>query len=123
MGIYDGFNSHDAPDFLSTNLYYVVHKELKDDKFESAKIFAPASSPARSEGTNLIDNTNSRIKTVLQSSQVDTSCRNDECLQYSDQENYPCVSQGVSFDSNCRRKLRIRRESTGKLQRNGKRIS
>ncbi|EEF28275.1 protein phosphatase 2c, putative [Ricinus communis] len=72
VGIYDGFSGPDAPDFLSANLYSAVHKELKgllwDDKFESTKISAPASSP---------------------------------CL---DQENHPCLSQGVSSDSDSRRK-------------------
>ncbi|KAF2321920.1 hypothetical protein GH714_004557 [Hevea brasiliensis] len=48
VGIYDGFNGPDATDYLSSNLYSAVHKEVKgllwDDKFESAKISAPASS-------------------------------------------------------------------------------
>lgn len=39
VGIYDGFNGPDAPDFLLSNLYSAVHKELKgllwNDKFES----------------------------------------------------------------------------------------
>ncbi|XP_077214999.1 putative protein phosphatase 2C 23 [Tasmannia lanceolata] len=39
VGIYDGFNGPDAPDFLLSNLYQAVHKELKgllwEDKFES----------------------------------------------------------------------------------------
>ncbi|KAJ4977544.1 hypothetical protein NE237_008324 [Protea cynaroides] len=40
VGIYDGFNGPDAPDFLSSNLYTAVHKELKgllwDDKQETS---------------------------------------------------------------------------------------
>ncbi|KAK9126948.1 hypothetical protein Scep_015794 [Stephania cephalantha] len=39
VGIYDGFNGPDAPDYLLSNLYCAVHKELKgllwEDKFES----------------------------------------------------------------------------------------
>ncbi|XP_068667499.1 probable protein phosphatase 2C 4 [Aristolochia californica] len=39
VGIYDGFNGPDAPDYLLSNLYPAVHKELKgllwDDKFET----------------------------------------------------------------------------------------
>ncbi|CBI16144.3 unnamed protein product, partial [Vitis vinifera] len=39
VGIYDGFNGPDAPDYLLSNLYSAVHKELKgllwDDKHES----------------------------------------------------------------------------------------
>ncbi|KAL7207892.1 hypothetical protein ACSBR1_029776 [Camellia fascicularis] len=40
VGIYSGFNCLDAPDYLLSNLYSIVHKELKgllwDDKFESS---------------------------------------------------------------------------------------
>ncbi|KAL4587718.1 hypothetical protein LXL04_000592 [Taraxacum kok-saghyz] len=40
VGIYDGFNGPDAPDFLLSNLYQSVHKELKgllwDDKLVSS---------------------------------------------------------------------------------------
>lgn len=39
VGIYDGFNGPDAPDYLLSNLYPAVHKELKgllwNEKFES----------------------------------------------------------------------------------------
>lgn len=40
IGIYDGFNGPDAPDYLLSNLYFAVHKELIkgpswEDKFES----------------------------------------------------------------------------------------
>ncbi|XP_024031250.1 probable protein phosphatase 2C 4 isoform X2 [Morus notabilis] len=42
VGIYDGFNGPDAPDYLLANLYPAVHKELKGllwiDKFESADL-------------------------------------------------------------------------------------
>ncbi|KAF5804527.1 putative protein-serine/threonine phosphatase [Helianthus annuus] len=41
VGIYDGFNGPDAPDFLLSNLYAAVHKELKgllwdDDQVDSS---------------------------------------------------------------------------------------
>ncbi|KAG8644464.1 probable protein phosphatase 2C 4 isoform X2 [Manihot esculenta] len=105
VGIYDGFNGPDATDYLSSNLYSAVHKELKgllwDDKFESATISAPASSPVGSQGTN------STLETVLQSSQ-----RNDECSRCLDQENHPCTSHNASFDSNSNRK----RKSRGKYK-------
>ncbi|KAF9590910.1 hypothetical protein IFM89_000166 [Coptis chinensis] len=42
VGIYDGFNGPDAPDYLLSNLYSAVHKEVKgllwEDKYESATI-------------------------------------------------------------------------------------
>lgn len=51
VGIYDGFNGPDAPDYLLNNLYPAVHKELKgllwNDKFESA-----ASSLSSNDETN-----------------------------------------------------------------------
>ncbi|KAJ9178279.1 hypothetical protein P3X46_010176 [Hevea brasiliensis] len=116
VGIYDGFNGPDATDYLSSNLYSAVHKEVKgllwDDKFESAKISAPASSPVRSEDINSIENTNSRLETVLQSNETDRNFGNDECWQFSDQENYPCAGHDTSFDSNSKRK----RISVGKYR-------
>ncbi|KAL9997380.1 putative protein-serine/threonine phosphatase [Helianthus debilis subsp. tardiflorus] len=41
VGVYDGFNGPDAPDFLLSNLYAAVHKELKgllwdDDQVDSS---------------------------------------------------------------------------------------
>ncbi|XP_050212629.1 probable protein phosphatase 2C 4 [Mercurialis annua] len=108
VGIYDGFNGPDAPDFLSTNLYSAVHKELKgllwddDDQFvESVKLSAPASSPVRSGGANSID---SRFGT----------CENDNCLRCLDQENHPCVSQDGNSDSGFKR--RRSRNSRGKYR-------
>ncbi|XP_004294493.1 PREDICTED: probable protein phosphatase 2C 4-like isoform 2 [Fragaria vesca subsp. vesca] len=69
VGIYDGFNGPDAPDYLLSNLYTAVHKELKgviwDEKVEAA---APATSPSVEE------------------------------------ENYPCASGDVSFDTNTKKK-------------------
>ncbi|OAY51810.1 probable protein phosphatase 2C 4 [Manihot esculenta] len=100
VGIYDGFNGPDATDYLSSNLYSAVHKELKgllwDDKFESAEISAPTSSPVRSEGAN------SRLGTVLQCTESDRNCENDECSQ--------CLD--TSFDSNSKKK----RSSRGKYR-------
>lgn len=47
VGIYDGFNGPDAPDYLLSNLYPAVHKELKgllwDDKFGNEPIPARTS--------------------------------------------------------------------------------
>lgn len=46
VGIYDGFNGPDAPDYLLSNLYSSVHKELKgllwDDKHKSSAASAAA---------------------------------------------------------------------------------
>ncbi|CBI30559.3 unnamed protein product, partial [Vitis vinifera] len=54
VGIYDGFNGPDATDFLLSNLYSAVHKELKgllwNDKFESAE---PENHPCGNRNMNL----------------------------------------------------------------------
>ncbi|CAM8958497.1 unnamed protein product [Rhodiola kirilowii] len=52
VGIYDGFNGPDAPDYLLSNLYSAVHKELKgllwgENNSEPAP--APAPTPAEME--------------------------------------------------------------------------
>lgn len=77
VGIYDGFNGPDAPDFLLSNLYSAVHKELKgllwDDKFEPLSMDAPTSSPGKNS--------------TLESETV-TNCTAESCSNY------------VEFDSN-----------------------
>ncbi|KAI3811589.1 hypothetical protein L1987_21315 [Smallanthus sonchifolius] len=70
VGIYDGFNGPDAPDFLLANMYAAVHKELKgllwDDQVDSSY---------SSSNSNIDDQTN-----------------NNAVRQ---QESYPCVSEGL----------------------------
>ncbi|KAK9154290.1 hypothetical protein Sjap_001770 [Stephania japonica] len=62
VGIYDGFNGPDAPDYLLSNLYSSVHKELKgllwEDKFES---LVPSSSEMEvsSLPSSVVDSENS----------------------------------------------------------------
>ncbi|KAI8523814.1 hypothetical protein RHMOL_Rhmol13G0101300 [Rhododendron molle] len=82
VGIYDGFNGPDAPDYLLSNLYSAVHKEVKgllwDDKCESS---SNSTSSVPSENPN------------------SDSCRDakDVCSRCVEQENYPCGSG----DANC----------------------
>lgn len=82
VGIYDGFNGPDAPDYLLSNLYSAVHKEVKgllwDDKGESS---SNSTSSVPSENPN------------------SDSCRDakDVCSRCVEQENYPCGSG----DANC----------------------
>ncbi|XP_065866359.1 probable protein phosphatase 2C 4 [Euphorbia lathyris] len=89
VGIYDGFNGPDAPDYLSSNLYSAVHKELKgllwDDNLESSKISAPSSSP---------------VENSIESRSEERSQSYDDC--------------SPSFDSNSRRKRS--RNSRGKYR-------
>lgn len=77
VGIYDGFNGPDAPDFLLSNLYSAVHKELKgllwDDKFEPLSMDASTSPP---------------VKNSTLESETVASCTAESCSSY------------VEFDSN-----------------------
>ncbi|CAL5352989.1 probable protein phosphatase 2C 23 isoform X2 [Camellia sinensis] len=88
VGIYDGFNGPDAPDYLLSNLYSAVHKELKgllwDDKFESSN---PNSSvPSENSNSDMVD--------------VGLS----SCSRCVDQENYPCGSGDLNSESNSMKK-------------------
>ncbi|KAF8402906.1 hypothetical protein HHK36_010998 [Tetracentron sinense] len=108
VGIYDGFNGPDAPDFLLSNLYPAVHKELKgllwDDKSESATTTAATHNPAPSSYPN------SEKEVSFQSDNSSHSMtRNhteNSCSQCVEQENYPSGSGDVNLDSNSKRKRR-----------------
>ncbi|GKV08122.1 hypothetical protein SLEP1_g19800 [Rubroshorea leprosula] len=99
VGIYDGFNGPDATDYLLSNLYPAVHKELKgllwDDKEHTLPATAPASSPEVIEESNQISDRNG----------VEDACSlsvEDACSLGVEEENYP--SEDVEFDSNSKRK-------------------
>ncbi|KAJ4725820.1 putative Protein phosphatase 2c [Melia azedarach] len=104
VGIYDGFNGPDAPDYLLSNLYSAVHKELKgllwDDKFETVSVDAPTSSPVEDSA---VESDNSLRSTASESAANCTSATNctvDGC------------SQCVDFDSNMRRSKRKKLRSS-----------
>lgn len=75
VGIYDGFNGPDAPDYLLSNLYSAVHKELKgllwDEKIESLN-------ESSSEDT---------------STNMESQGGGDRNRTSLDQESYPCGSE------------------------------
>ncbi|KAL5991951.1 putative protein phosphatase 2C 4 [Asimina triloba] len=100
VGIYDGFNGPDAPDYLLSNLYPAVHKELKgllwDDKFESLSGAAADSDSGASVETHESDAPNSR-------SQMTEGC--SQCVE---SENFPF---GADMNSN----------ATGGRRKNSKR--
>ncbi|KAJ4845446.1 putative protein phosphatase 2C 4 [Turnera subulata] len=105
VGIYDGFNGPDAPDFLLSNLYSAVHAELKgllwddgNNKFESS--------------TSSVEGSDLRPDDALQSGENERSCRGDACSSCLEHENYPCASRDSGFDSNSRR--RRSKKSRGK---------
>ncbi|KAE8680459.1 putative protein phosphatase 2C 4 [Hibiscus syriacus] len=78
VGIYDGFNGPDAPDYLLSNLYSNIHKELEgllwDDGFEQA----PATSPE--------DEKQSSRESDSESTR---DCSYDACSRCLEQENFP----------------------------------
>ncbi|KAH7836642.1 hypothetical protein Vadar_003807 [Vaccinium darrowii] len=87
VGIYDGFNGPDAPDYLLSNLYSAVHKEVKgllwDDKYDQS---------SNSTSSVLSENPNS-----------DTDIK-DVCSRFVEEENYPCGSGDVNCELNTPRK-------------------
>ncbi|KAF8396770.1 hypothetical protein HHK36_018402 [Tetracentron sinense] len=97
VGIYDGFNGPDAPDYLLSNLYSAVHKELKgqlwDDKYEPTAIAAP-STDSNSEEVSFRADESGHSGTIIGTI--------DSCSQCVQQGDYP--SGDVNFDSNSKRK-------------------
>ncbi|KAM7496550.1 hypothetical protein LguiA_020964 [Lonicera macranthoides] len=97
VGIYDGFNGPDAPDYLLSNLYASVHKELKgllwDDKSESTN------DASFVEGSNLeISTLGMELESNCPENESCSSDRsNDGCSRSVENESYP-------MESNLRRK-------------------
>ena len=125
VGIYDGFNGPDAPDYLLSNLYSAVHKELKgllwDEKFEPSAAAGAEAGVAVPATTFSVQSQNSNseleedsFKTVdgdLATNQVaDVGGGfddDDACSHYVEQENNrPCASGDGNFDSNFDNKKR-----------------
>lgn len=115
VGIYDGFNGPDAPDYLLSNLYSAVHNELKgllwDDKFDSSTKSSSAS----------VETLNSGMEDLNQSSKEEVSRdrTKDGCSRGVEQESYPCGNGEVTFDSQISKKTR--KYSKGKYRGAAKR--
>ncbi|XP_050368731.1 probable protein phosphatase 2C 4 isoform X2 [Argentina anserina] len=92
VGIYDGFNGPDAPDYLLSNLYTAVHKELKgviwDEKVESAAAGSRVDHPDNS----------------VSDSDVGRNLEGDAGSRSVEEENYPSASGDVNFDSHSKKK-------------------
>lgn len=94
VGIYDGFNGPDAPDYLLSNLYSAVHKELKgllwDDKFDSTNNSSSAA----------VENLNFGMEDPDRSGSEEASRdrTKDGCSRGLEQETYP-GSEEINFDS------------------------
>lgn len=97
VGIYDGFNGPDAPDFLLSNLYSSVHKELKgllwDDGFESPTNTITAQPATSSPASHSDVNSNSEMKDSNGNSARNRSA-GDGCTRCAVEvhENFPCAS-------------------------------
>ncbi|OVA06263.1 Protein phosphatase 2C (PP2C)-like domain [Macleaya cordata] len=97
VGIYDGFNGPDAPDYLLSNLYPTVHKELKgllwDDKNESVAPIVGDTDPPTESGSE---------KDV--SIETDVSDHSRSCSQcVVDPECYPLESADHNLNSNSKK--------------------
>ncbi|KAI3926403.1 hypothetical protein MKX01_032591 [Papaver californicum] len=93
VGIYDGFNGPDAPDYLLTHLYPNVHRELKGLLWDDADKFESSSSPVH--GTSTSDETVS-IESCSSSSEKEIPVNTDvsiSCVQcVAEPECYPLES-------------------------------
>lgn len=89
VGIYDGFNGPDAPDFLVSNLYPAVHKELKgllwDDKLDNNNSCVTIPSPSLG-----VEESNNQAP--------DDEFSRDSCSRCVEQENHPSAREDLSSD-------------------------
>ncbi|XP_076911232.1 putative protein phosphatase 2C 23 [Bidens hawaiensis] len=106
VGIYDGFNGPDAPDYLLTNLYPNVHKELKgllwDDEVEVE-----------------VDSSNS-VQPVVEMETETETCVNDQPLKSENQtfmdqqERYPVEDFETSQNKKRSKNSRLRSRTAAK---------
>ncbi|KVI11959.1 Protein phosphatase 2C [Cynara cardunculus var. scolymus] len=100
VGIYDGFNGPDAPDYLWSNMYAAVHKELKgllwDDQIDS------------SNSTSLVKSSD-----VVESHLDDQPSKNGLPSCVHQQESYPCATEDLETNSRNKRS-RIRNRGAAK---------
>lgn len=98
VGIYDGFNGPDAPDYLLSNLYSAVHKELKgllwddngNNKSDSSSIANPSVG---------VENPSSDLD-----EEVSRDRTKDGCSRCVEQESYPCANGDMIGDLYHRKK-------------------
>lgn len=97
VGIYDGFNGPDAPDYLLSNLYSYVYKELKgvlwDDKLDSS---------SNSGSSVLSENPNSDSDFLRADDDVAGDQVIDGCARCIEEENYPIGN--INCELNSRKK-------------------
>ncbi|KAL4571050.1 hypothetical protein LXL04_017800 [Taraxacum kok-saghyz] len=101
VGIYDGFNGPDAPDFLLSNMYAAVHKELKgllwDDQNDSSNSISSVPS---------IDTVDSHI--------INSQPQKDPLPRYvHQQESYPSATEDLETSSR-KKRTKIRNRGAAK---------
>ncbi|XP_038707704.1 probable protein phosphatase 2C 23 [Tripterygium wilfordii] len=114
VGIYDGFNGPDAPDYLLSNLYAAVRKELKGLLWDVESSVSSAS--AQSETTN-----SSAATEGINEVDCSRNCESDACSRYVEQENRRCVIEDTYFTSKSRRKTSKCRGASKKWEENQRR--
>ncbi|KAL2487783.1 putative protein phosphatase 2C 4 [Forsythia ovata] len=99
VGIYDGFNGPDAPDYLLSNLYSAVHKELKgllwDDNNKTENSLITNSSAGIENGNLEKEDLNSNKSS---GEEVLRDRTKDGCSRCVEQENYPCGNGDSNSD-------------------------
>ncbi|CAH1446827.1 unnamed protein product [Lactuca virosa] len=100
VGIYDGFNGPDAPDYLLSNLYPAVHKELKgllwDDELDSTNLTPSGQQP--------LDDTKSQVENQPQ--------QNNHQRYVDQQESYPSATE--DFEKRRNKNSRVRSRGASK---------
>ncbi|KAL8225215.1 hypothetical protein R6Q57_017772 [Mikania cordata] len=106
VGIYDGFNGPDAPDYLLSNLYPAVHKELKgllwDDDLDPSNPSNPSNS---SSSEKLVD--------VIVSHVNDQQQRHENRRCVDQQESYPNSTDDFETNLNKKRSKNSRVRNRG----------
>ncbi|KAD6119821.1 hypothetical protein E3N88_11092 [Mikania micrantha] len=106
VGIYDGFNGPDAPDYLLSNLYPAVHKELKgllwDDDLDPSNPSNPSNS---SSSEKLVD--------VIVSHVNDQQQRHENRRCVDQQESYPNSTDDFETNLNKKRSKHSRVRNRG----------
>ncbi|KAI3772338.1 hypothetical protein L6452_03522 [Arctium lappa] len=108
VGIYDGFNGPDAPDYLLSNMYAAVHKELKgllwDDQLDS------------SNSSSLVQSSD-----AVESRVDDQPPKNGSPRCVHQQESYPCATEDLVTNSRKRRSKIRNRGAAKKWEENQRR--
>lgn len=112
VGIYDGFNGPDAPDYLLSNLYPAVYKELKGVLWDDDKIDVTSDKNSNSE-TGDVSSVDDSSRVVENNLSTDTS--KVGCSRGIEVESYPARSGDVNIELN----PRIRKGRNSKIRYRG----